>query len=275
MRETATITIRKIIVLIALCICGIYQPEAAADEMKITGSTTFAPLVKAVADSFMTKNPDIKIVFTQTNADASINAIINQEVAIAFSARPINGMESEKAVNTHVVLNCNCIAIDAIIPIIHPSNNVRSLGLLQLNDIYTGRINSWNELTVGLDRKIKVITRESGSAMYEFWKDKVMSGEAVTPEAMTIQSSQEIVKVVAEDASAIGYTNFSNLSSRVKPLPLSGIDTISIPTEFHPLSRKLLMCTNGGLLAPVQKFVDFMTGSEGKGIMQKAGYVPY
>lgn len=275
MRKGLSTGVHIVLIAMGLCICSTWALEVAADEIKITGSTTFAPLVKAVSEAFMKTHPSTKIAFTESNATESIAALIAGKTTIGCTARYVQPAESEQAKAKGSNLTCSAVALDSIIPIVHPSNNVKSMGLVQVNSIYKGQVKNWKEFFQGADSPIKVVTRETGSAMYEFWKDKVMKGDSTTPDAITLRSNQEIVGMVSEDPSAIGFTSYSSLNPQIKPLPLNGIDTSALPTENSPLSRKLFMCTDGIPTGQLKEWFDFMNGQAGKDILRKAGYVPF
>jgi phosphate transport system substrate-binding protein len=275
MKKLTLNVVRGSFIYIAISLGCLFPSIASAEEIKITGSTTFAPLVAALSESFMTNNPSIKINFTQSNAADSINSVIDGQVDIGCSARYLRISESGKAEAKGMKLTCHSVALDCIFPIVHPSNNIKSLGLGQIESIFKGKILNWKELDNGINSTINVINRETGSAMYEFWQEKVMHDASIASGSKMLQSNQDIINMVSSDQSAIGYTSFNYLSEKVKVVPITGLEAIKVPTETHPLSRKLLMCTNGNPSKTVQQFVDFIAGPDGKSVMQKAGYLPY
>ncbi len=274
MMRTMMCMMRVLIVAAIIGIFGICQSEISAEELKITGSTTFAPLVAALSESFMAKNPTVKITFSQSNAAESINSVMVGDADVGCSARYVSSKESDMAVAKGISLACHTVALDCVFPIVHPSNNIKSLGLLQINSIFKGSVKNWNDFDGGANANIKLVTRESGSAMYEFWQDKIMHNDVISPGSITLRSNQDVVNMVSSDPSAIGYTSFNYLDEKVKIVPLNGLETFSTPSANHPLSRKLIMCTKGGHTNIVDRFIDFVNGPEGKSLVQKAKYIP-
>jgi phosphate transport system substrate-binding protein len=273
MRRVNLSVVRVLTIAVAMSIAAICPLKISAEEIKVSGSTTFAPLVSSLGESFMKQNPTIKISFSNASASDSINAIMNNEADIGCSARLLRVAESDKAELKGMRLICRTISLDCILPIVHPSNNVMSLGLTQVGSIFKGKITNWKEFDRGTDTGIRVISRENGSAMYEFFDEKVMHGDPSAPGTEVIRSNPDIVSIVSQDPSAIGYTSYSYISSKVKVVPLMGSETMAVPTEKHPLSRKLLMCTNDKASKAAERFVAFITGPEGKSVIQKAGYL--
>jgi len=274
MRRVTLIVARFLIIAIAISVIGICPLKAAADEIKITGSTTFAPLVAALGESFMKQTPTVKVTFTNASASDSVNGLISGDADIGCSARYIQVSESEKANVKKMKLVCHAVSLDCVLLIVNPSNNVKSLGLTQVADIFEGKITNWKDFDKGIDSKIKVITRETGSAMYEFFDEKVLHGEPNAPGTTVLRSNRDIVEMVSQDPAAIGYTSYSYVTPKVKVVPLIGLETMTVPTEHHPLSRKLLMCTTNKPSKAANQFVDFINSPDGKSVMQKAGYLP-
>ncbi len=124
MRMTMNV-IRFLIVAVIIGMCGICQSQVSAEEIKISGSTTFAPLITALSESFMAKNPTVKVTFTQGSASESINAVTVGDVDIGCSARYVSSQETEKAATKGVNLSCHAIALDCVLPIVHPSNSIK------------------------------------------------------------------------------------------------------------------------------------------------------
>lgn len=268
---TATCTV---IIGILIGICSI-STSSAADDITIAGSTTFAPLIPPLTKSFTSQHPSAKINFVSNSADEAMNALLDGKASIACIARYIRPQESDRAAAKNTSINCGTVGIDGVVPIIHPSNNVKPIGVGQLSEIYEGHAKNWNTFTGGADSKINVITREQGSAMDGFWKEKVVDKGQITQDAVVIRSNPEIVEKVAGDPSAIGYTSISLASDpRIKLLSLNGVQTTTTPAENHLLARKLLMCTSGKLSPSLQEFMDFMGSPEAKQIVKSVGFVP-
>lgn len=278
MQKLSAIVLWIMLLATVLGIHSTWATQSSAEEIKIIGSTTFAPLMASLTDRWTATNPAVRIAFTDGSAGESFSAILDGRVDIGCSARPLRLEEAEKAKAKGINLICRPVALDSIVPIVNPSNDIRSIGLLQLRGIFSGRQGDWAEMSEGKnkhDTPIRVVVRETGSAMNEFWDEKVMEGTSTVPGATTLRSNPDIVKLVAEDPLAIGYTSYSRLSSQVRVLPLNGYDTGAAPTEGHPLSRKLFLCTNEKPTGEIQRLMDFLGEPEGRELIRKAGFVPY
>ncbi len=70
------------------------------------------------------------------------------------------------------------VALDGLPVLVHPSNPVRGLTILQVRDIYTGKITNWNQVG-GPNRPIVIISQDTNSGTCETFETIVMAGEAM------------------------------------------------------------------------------------------------
>ncbi|HRR41850.1 MAG TPA: phosphate ABC transporter substrate-binding protein, partial [Syntrophales bacterium] len=167
------------------------------------------------------------------------------------------------------------VAIDAIVPIVHPTNPVTDLTIEQLSLIYQGKITNWKEVG-GADKKIVVISRDTSSGTYETWEQKVLHKAKVTPRAQLQASNGAIVQAVSKNKYAIGYIGIGYLNKSVKALRVAGVQA-SAQTALsgqYPIARPLFMFTNGQPKGATAEFIKFLLSPEGQKIVKKEGFVP-
>jgi phosphate transport system substrate-binding protein len=113
------------------------------------------------------------------------------------------------------------IAYDDITAIVNPKNPVSNLSFDQLRRIYDGNITNWKEVG-GEDKPITVISRDSSSGTYEYFKEAVLKGSEYTPKALTQGTTGGIIGEVSLNPNAIGYVGYGYLdeSESVKALNL-------------------------------------------------------
>ena len=133
-----------IMIISAACL-SIVLP-ANADNLVIKGSTTVLPLAQAAAEEFMKSNPDIQISVSGGGSGNGIKALLDGSTDIADSSRFIKDSEVAAAVQNSRYPVPHQVALDCVVPIVHPSNPVTNLTLEQLKDIYTGKVSNWKEL---------------------------------------------------------------------------------------------------------------------------------
>jgi phosphate transport system substrate-binding protein len=247
----------------------------AAENLVIKGSTTVLPIAQAAGEAFMKKNPAINISISGGGSGDGIKALIDKTTAIASSSRDMKADEAKLAESRGIKPLAHKIAIDAIVPIVHPSNPIRNISIEQLSLIYQGKITNWKELG-GSDKSIAIISRDTSSGTYETWEDKVLHKARVTPRAQLQASNGAIVQVVSRNKYAIGYIGIGYLNKTVKGLDVNGVKATAenASSGQYPIARPLYMFTNGKLTGPAGQFIDFLLSSEGQKIVKQAGFVP-
>jgi len=118
----------------------------------IKGSTTVLPIAQAAAEAFMKKRPDINISLSGGGSGDGIKALIDKSTDIANSSRDMKPEEVKLARERGVDPVAHRVAIDAIVPIVHPTNPITDLTIEQLSLIYQGKITNWKEVG-GADKK--------------------------------------------------------------------------------------------------------------------------
>ena len=133
-----------------------------AGNIVIKGSTTVLPIAQKVAEVYMKQNPDVKISISGGGSGNGIKALIDGSTDIADSSRFIKTKEVKLAVEKGRYPVPFAVAYDCIIPVVHPSNDIKNLSMDQLKDIYMGKVKNWKEVG-GPDRPIVVISRDTSS----------------------------------------------------------------------------------------------------------------
>lgn len=247
----------------------------AQNRIVVKGSTTVLPIAQAAAESFMKKNPGVNISISGGGSGDGIKALIDKSTDIADSSREMKPEELALAKSKGVNPVGHKVAIDAIVPVVHPGNPVSNLTIEQLSLIYQGKIRNWSEVG-GEKRQIVVISRDTSSGTYESWEQKVLHGAKVTPRAQLQASNGAIVQVVSKNKFAIGYIGLGYLNKSVKGVTVNGIEhTVqNAVSGKYPIARPLYMYTNGQPGGAAGNFLKFLTGPEGQKIVKKEGFVP-
>jgi phosphate transport system substrate-binding protein len=253
-----------------------FSVAAHAGNLSVSGSTTVLPIMQKAVEAYMAKNPGVGISVSGGGSGNGIKALIDGTTDIAMSSRFIKDKEVASAVAKGRYPVPYAVAIDAIIPIVHPSNPVADLTLDQLKGIYTGRIKSWKEIG-GPDKEIVVISRDTSSGTYESWDELVMQKERVFPRALLQASSGAVVQAVSRNAQAVGYVGTGYLDKSTKALKVGGIEgnQDTAVSGAYPISRYLYVFTPGWPEGEALRFVMFLLHPDkGQDIVRQVGYVP-
>ena len=260
--------------LVSLSFIGGYT-ALAGETVVIKGSTTVLPVAQVTAEAYMRIHPGINISLSGGGSGNGIKALIDGSTDIATSSRNIKPKEAQLAQTKSVSPAPHRIAIDAIVPIVHPDNPVTDLSIEQLSLIYQGKIKNWKEVG-GKDLKIVVVSRDTSSGTYEVWEEKILHKAKVTPRAQLQASNGAVIQTISRNRYAIGYIGLGYLNASVRALTVGGTEAAAATalSGAYPVARPLLMFTNGQPTGTVADFITFVVSKEGQGLVRKEGFVP-
>lgn len=246
-----------------------------AGTLVIKGSTTVLPIAQKAAEQFMKTHKDTNVSVSGGGSGNGIKALIDGTTDIADSSRFIKNKEIKAAVERGVFPVPHRVALDCVVPVVHPSNPLEDISLNALKDIYTGKIRNWKALG-GPDKPIVAISRDTSSGTYEVWEHKVLRKERVSPRALLQASNGAVAQAVAKNKYAIGYVGIGYLNKDIKPLKVDGREatpTTALNGTF-PVSRALFMFTRGWPTGDAMTFINFVVSPAGQKIVREEGFVP-
>ena len=264
--------IGKLLVLTGVLL-GLALP-CYAEKIVLEGSTTVLPIAQKAAEVFMQSNTGADISVRGGGSGVGIASLMDGTCDIGDSSRPIKDTELDKAVTNGKDIKAHVIAMDGIVVIVHPSNNVSALSKKQLKDIFSGAVSNWSKLG-GSDEKIVVISRDSSSGTFEAFGTLAMDGAKVRADAVMQASNQAVATTVGRTTGAIGYVGLGYVTPSVKALQINGIvpSKETVLTNKYLLSRPLFMYTNGTPGGLVKEFLDFVMSPQGQKIVDEEGFV--
>jgi phosphate transport system substrate-binding protein len=284
--------ISTLLILILTTSCGpASSAEAASDSsaayIENKGSDTIVNLALAWAEKYQGDHPEVRISVTGGGSGTGIASLINGTVDIANASRQIKGEEVDEAKSNGIDPLEHIIARDAIAVIVNPENPVNELTLQQISDIYSGKINNWQEVG-GEDRPIVRLSRETNSGTHVYFLEVVLrlgSKEDKTlfsTNTLLLPSSEGIIAEVRQNPNAIGYDGLGYVPKDLKTIAIAKEDggeyvLPSIPTvndKTYPIARDLYMYTNGKPTGIVKEYLDWIRSSEAQEIVAELGFVP-
>ena len=220
-----------------------------------------------------------------TNDSDAFEALLSGSAKVGMSSRRITKDEARAlreagAGNMVSPDQERIVAVDSMVIVTHPSNEIGELSIEQLRGIFSGQIRNWRQLG-GPNRPINVIARDQDSASYDFFMDYLFGEEKpdFLPQGIA-QDDQEMSNVVYLDRNAIGYVGYA-FQRGAKPVTLvneCGIpttpDAFSAKTEEYDLSRRMYLYNRADNLDDAsQSFLDFAISAEADGVIGKSGFI--
>jgi phosphate transport system substrate-binding protein len=247
--------------------------------INVEGSDTMVNLAQAWAAGFMDENPGVTVSVKGGGSGGGAAALINGTIDFANMSREIKDEEKAEAEAKGVETVEHQVAIDGIAVIVNPDNGVAGLTIDQLGRIYRGEITNWKDLG-GADKEIVLLSRDSSSGTYEYFKEAVVAVDdeeaEYATEARNLASSQAIVDEVAANDAAIGYVGLGYLTDTIKVLEIEGTAaTIEAAKDgSYVLSRGLYMYSNGGPTDVQAAYLEWILSEAGQKVVEEQGFVP-
>ena len=252
------------------CLAG----PAAAAQITVKGSTTILPVAQAAAETFMEKTPGASISVQGGGSGIGISALLDGTTDIADSSRKIKDEELAQAKAKGIEVYGTQIAIDGIAVIVNPRNKVAALTKAQILDIYTGKVSNWAQVG-GPDQKIVVVSRDSASGTYDAFDALALNKQKVRTDALISASNGAVAQTVAQTPGAVGYVGLGFLSKKVKAVKVEGVacNKATVVAGTYPLTRPLIMYTNGAPKGLALDFIRFVQSPAGQKLVDEEGFV--
>jgi len=266
---------KKILIVLLSAICmALLFGISYAEDLRIDGSTTVLPIAQKAAEVFMKKNPTIKTFVSGSGSGTGIKALLDGTTNIATSSREAKDKEVASGKEKGISLTRHKIALDGIVPVVHPSMKINDTTVEQLRDIYNGKIKSWKALG-GPNRPISIVSRDTSSGTYEVWEEKILKGDKVRADALLVASSGQAVQTVAQNKFSIGYIGIGYIDKSVKVLKVDGktASAKSVRDGSWPIARPLFMYTKGTPSGVIAKFINFMLSKDGQKVVNEVKYI--
>ncbi|MCD4819728.1 MAG: PstS family phosphate ABC transporter substrate-binding protein [Candidatus Cloacimonetes bacterium] len=267
---------KKVLILIFILILTLFMVFCTqkSTSIDIAGSTTVLPIVQAIAEIFMDLNPEINVSVRGGGSSIGIKSAIDETIDIGNSSREIKDNEIEILQEKNKELKKIAIAQDAITMIVHKSNKIKNLSIVQLKKIYSGKITNWKELG-GNNKNIIVISRDVSSGSFEVFYEKALKNSKLLTNCMMLASNNAVAGTVSYTPGAIGYVGRGYANQKHNILSLENISptTKNVLNKTYPLSRKLFIFTTEQNKKTVDMFINFVLSEKGQEIVEKQGYV--
>jgi phosphate transport system substrate-binding protein len=292
MKRAWFITAALIMILLSGCRQGVKPTQSDTGNTQTQtivnkGSDTLVNLALAWAEKYHELHSQVEISVTGGGSGTGIAALINKTVDIANASRQISPEELQLAKANGVVPVEYTVARDAIAIVVNPSNPVTHLTIRQLSDIYSGKVNNWNEVG-GDDRVIVRLSRETNSGTHVFFLQNVIRlGDSkdktlFATDTLLLPSSEGITAETRDNPNAIGYDGLGYVTSEVKVIAVGASDSgpfimpsaDSVNNKQYPIARDLYMYTDGQPTGSVMDYINWIITPEAQNIVTELGFVP-
>ncbi|MCA9477675.1 MAG: PstS family phosphate ABC transporter substrate-binding protein [Nanoarchaeota archaeon] len=274
-----------VLALVALSACSSPTGNVVSDQsLEIKGSDTLLQVVSNLAEDF-SSGSDVRLSVTGGGSGTGIAALLNGEVDIADSSRPIKEEELAQGHSLGLDMVEVIVGRDMLSVIVNENNPVKRLSVDQVSRIYKGEITNWKEVG-GLDQPITLYGRQSSSGTYVFFLEEIVRGEYAAS-MRNLEGNQAILQAVTQDKSGIGYVGLGYVEDGQGNI-VSGITVLDIKSDgdyysplnketlaSYPISRALFQYLAKKPVAgsPLGDFIAFELSERGQSIVESTGFV--
>lgn len=226
--------------------CAEKEPIDINEHIIISGSVTEYQVVRNLFDSYQKlsdQSPVAEINGVGTNK--GIRQFIRQEIHIANASRPLTESERNQLKENGVEFEEHIFAIDALSIITDHKTGVDSLSTVNLSDIFTGRIDNWNQLG-GKDLPITIMGRNKNSGTRFYLENRFARYHGFGENHKEFETNEEIIKKVENTKGAIGYVGIGYIMESFGT-PIESVWTMPIYVEGGKASSpyEMLAITTG------------------------------
>jgi phosphate transport system substrate-binding protein len=262
------------------------------------GAINFAAIVsRGMHNTMQQAHSEFRLRYTEPTQDkpgssSAIRMLIDGEVNIAQSARPLEDAEFKRAKERNLTLEQIPVAIDAVGFYTHPSVSIPGLSLNQIQDIYLGKVKNWKDLG-GPNLPIVPLTLEPKAT----GSPKQALGDVADklgPTVRIIRDHTDGIRQTGSTPGAIAFGGAVNAIGQksVRLLSIAKANStkyVSLVTDTgavnkqafrdgsYPLTRRafVIIRRNGSLDEQVGvAYANLFLSGEGQRIIENAGFVP-
>lgn len=275
---------RQLFLVLSLLIggFGLLAGCGSKETIQVSGSSTVLPIVSRAGEEFTARHGEVRILVNAGGSGVGINQVGEGTIDVGMVSRDLTADEIRRYPG--VQFRGHVIAKDAVIAVVSSEiyeAGVKGLTIDQLARIYRGEIRNWREVG-GPDREILVVDKElSRGTRHAFMKVVMGDPGARAPGAdLVLGSNNEEQTAVAQSSAAVGMLSYAWLNNEVRGLAIIDQDGLTIRPDLQtiregrfPITRELILVTNGEPQGWTRQFIEFILGPEGQKIVEEAGYV--
>ena len=119
---------------------GFKSSSKASGKVVVAGSSSVSPVMEKLIEGYKSVNPNVKIELQTSDSTTGITNAASGTCDIGMASRSLKETEKSKGLKEIT------IAIDGIAVVVNKSNPLDNANKNTVRDIYTGKIQKWNEI---------------------------------------------------------------------------------------------------------------------------------
>lgn len=268
----------------------------------IAGATAMQPVLFDLTTEYSRQHPNVRFDLRGGGSTVGEERLRTGQIDLAASTlAAADSVTPTLALNGKLLLRIP-IGLGGLTIIVHPTNDVSSLTMADLQALYSGRILDWSDLG-SMNGEVLLVSREDGSGSRLLFEQRVMDDESVSLSAVVMPTSRAVVEFVGRNPQAIGYvsqayvmpwlppadmagaenTEVNHASARtfvaelpapakpVRVIPINGLlpTLANVRDQSYPLIQPLYLVSRGEPQGQVRLFTDFVLTPAGQQIVAR------
>jgi phosphate transport system substrate-binding protein len=268
---------------------------AAPSSLRIGGSSTVFPVMKAAIESYQKAgaNRQVRFELKETGTSAGFRQFCSGQLFLANASRPISAKELKACAAKGVSFLELPIGFDAITVVVNPKNTwATRITTSELSRLWSraaaGKVTRWNQVNLDWpDRPIRLCGPGKDSGTFDYFNKAINGNEDNSrADVFTSENDNDLVSCVAGNPDALGYFGYAYFQAnakRLKALSIVGSKGPVYPSlqavqkeSYVPLSRPLFVYVNDKALRnqpELRKFVAYAI-QNGLKLVKQVGYIP-
>ncbi|MFS0780911.1 PstS family phosphate ABC transporter substrate-binding protein [Bacillus sp. 1P06AnD] len=262
--------------------CGSNSDGKAADsgegnkslsgEVAIDGSSTVYPIMEAVSEEYMAKQPDVKVSVGFSGTGGGFKKLIAGETDISDASRPVKDEEKAELEKKGIDYTAFEIAFDGLSVVVNKDNDfVDHLTVDELKKLWlnTGKTKYWSDIRPEWPKKeVKFYAPGTDSGTFDYFDEVILEKQPIEETATLSEDDNTIVNGVSGDKSAIGFFGFAYYYENKDKLKIVPIDNGSGAVEpthetikdgsYAPLSRPLYLYAANDSVKKKEQVADYL-----------------
>jgi len=224
--------------------------------------------------------------FRVTNTDEGFADLLANEADVVMALREIRADERRRARDAGMgdltgPSRSRVLALDAMVPVVAPSNPIRRVSIPDLARIFAGEIDNWAVLG-GPDAPIALHLPANGFGLAQAVEDRLMGPIELALSADTVRHdrSSDLARAVVSDPFAIGLASYAETGA-TRALTLTGdcgfslsANRLTIKTEDYPLNSPMFLYLPARRLPKAaREFLRYSRGPAAQIVIRRSGFV--
>jgi phosphate transport system substrate-binding protein len=267
---------------------------AAAQVVKVDGSSTVYPITEAVAEEFQKmKRGAIKVTVGISGTGGGFKKFCRGETDISNASRPITKKEMEACKQAGIAYLEMPVAYDALTVVINPRNTwAKTMTVAELKKMWEpvaqGKVTNWNQINPAFpNAPLKLFGAGADSGTFEYFTEAIVGKPKASRGDFTASEDDNVlVTGVSRDVNGIGYFGYAYFEANRDKLAAVSIAAEGRPAvapsgqsvengSYQPLSRPIFIYINAKSASKpeVKEFIEYFN-KNATTLVKEVKYVP-